>query len=62
MCHMADLAEKGTILVNFFFFLPCSMRDLNSLTRGRTCARCREVQSLNHWATRDVPWLNFYLI
>ena len=34
---------------------PCSMRDLGSLTRGRTWVPCIGRQILNHWTTRKVP-------
>ena len=41
----------------FWGFLAAlrGMQDLSSLTRDRTCAPAVEVQSLNHWTTREVP-------
>ena len=41
----------------FFCFLvtPCSMWDLSSPTRDRTCAPCIGSASLNHWTTGKVP-------
>ena len=33
-----------------------NMRDLNSLTRDRTHAPAAEVQSVNHWTVREVPY------
>ena len=43
------------ILFIYLFIWPHGMRDLSSLTRDQTCAPAVEVQSLNHWATREVP-------
>ena len=34
--------------------MPQGMQDLSSLTRERTCAPEVEVQSPNHWITRDL--------
>ena len=31
------------------------MWDLSFLTREQTCAPAVDVQSLNHWTTREVP-------
>ena len=43
--------------LNFFFFLamPLGTWDLSSSTRDRTHAPCVDVQSLNHWTTKEVP-------
>ena len=38
-----------------FFLAPHSMWDITSLTRDWTQASAEEVQSLNHWTTREVP-------
>ena len=41
----------------FFFFISLhNMWDLSSLTRDWTCAPAAEVQSLNHWTSREVPY------
>ena len=45
------------ILYLFYFLtIPHSMRDLSSLTRDGTHTRCHDALSLNHWATREVPY------
>ena len=31
------------------------MQDLSSLTRGNPCLLQSEMQSLNHWVTREIP-------
>ena len=42
---------------HFFFFISLhNMWDLSSLTRDWTCAPAAEVQSLNHWTSREVPY------
>ena len=38
-----------------FFSLGMGCGILNFLTRDRTCTPCLELQSLNHWTTREVP-------
>ena len=39
----------------FHFFGLCSMWDLSSPTRNRTCTPCIGRQSLNHWGARKAP-------
>ena len=41
----------------YFLATPSGMQDLSYLTRNRTHAPCIEVWSLNHWTTRDVPYI-----
>ena len=33
------------------------MQDLSSLTRDRAYTHCHKTLSLNHWTTREVPYL-----
>ena len=40
-------------------FWPWGMWDLSSQTRDRTLTPCIRRQSLNHWATREIPKYNF---
>ena len=49
--------EFLTILLLFYILLFWlgGTWDLSSLTRDRTCALCIGRQSLNYWATREVP-------
>ena len=42
-----------------FLAMLCGMWDLSSLTRDRTCTPALEVQSLNHWTSRDIPEITF---
>ena len=37
------------------------MWDLSSPTQNQTCAPAVEVQSLNHWTTREVPNVLIFL-
>ena len=39
--------------------LPCSLWDLSSPTRDRTCVPCIGRWILNLWTTREVPFLSF---
>ena len=41
----------------YFLATPSGMQELSYLTRNRTHALCTEVWSLNHWTTRDVPYI-----
>ena len=44
---------------NFFWlYSVCSMWDLSSLTRDRTCTPCIEAWS-HHWTTRGAPSITF---
>ena len=43
------------LLFYVLVFWPRGMWDLSSLTRDRTCSPCTGRQSLNRWATREVP-------
>ena len=66
---------KKKKLFFFFFFRLCHVAYGTSLTRDQTCAPCRgstesfclvgwfffEVQSLNHWTTKEVPKSFFYI-
>ena len=38
------------------------MWDLSSLTRDGTCTLCIGRQSLNHWTTREVPFIHSYIV
>ena len=40
--------------------LPCSMWDLSSPTKDRTCVPCIGRQIFNHWTTREVSIINAY--
>ena len=41
--------------------MECGMWDLSSLTRNQTYAPAVEVQSLNHWTTREVPFVAYFI-
>ena len=41
--------------------LPHGMWDLSSQTRVQTCVPCLGRQILNHWTTREVPWIEFLI-
>ena len=55
------------VLVIFFFFspaMPCSMSDLNSLTRDWPTPPALKAWSLKHWTTRQISLLivSFYFL
>ena len=56
------LIECITILLLFYvlFFWPRGIWDLSSLIRDLTHIPCIGRQSLNHWATKEVPKI-FYV-
>ena len=45
------------LLLYVLFFWLQGMWDLGSLSRDRTCTPCVGRQCLNHWTTREIPWL-----
>ena len=51
--------EFATILLSIYvlFFWPQGTQDLSSPTRDGTQGLCSGSWSLNHWATREVPWV-----
>ena len=65
-CKKCELFLKSLLSLSwiasffvFLFFWPWGMWDLSSPTRDRTCTPCIEMQSLNHWTTKEVPhWPN----
>ena len=46
-------------ILSLFYFLtiPHSMQDRSSLTRDRAYTHCHKTPSLNHWTTREGPYL-----
>ena len=46
----------------FWFFGPQSTWDLSLPTRDQTHTPCIGRQSLNHWTTREVPTMIFFLV
>ena len=47
--------------LNVLAFWPQGMWDPSSPTRDRTRTPCIGRWSLNHWTTREVPWLNEWM-
>ena len=70
-CMSLFLGFYPVVLIYFSVFgpMPCcflatqrGMGGLSSLTRDQTCSPALQVQSLNHWATREVQYYTALII
>ena len=56
-----DFCLLGLFCCILLLAVSCSLWDLSALTRDWTHTPCVERQSINHWTTREVPKIQFFI-